>query len=82
MLANGGDCADCDSGAVVLPGADDVERHARQQHDNAAVRFKPEARRCSARIGKDGGAFRNHGLAHVDFRHRAAEAAKAFLNVP
>ncbi len=55
--------------------------HAGKQNDDVAVRFEPEAGRGAAWIGKHGGAFGDHGLARVDFRHGAAEASKAFLNL-
>ena len=46
-----------------------------------AARFDPEAGRGAARIRKHRGAFGDHRLAAIDFRHHAAEAAKAFLDV-
>ena len=45
-----------------------------------AVRFEPQAGRGTVRIREYRRAFRNHGLALVDFRHGPGEAAKTFLN--
>ena len=45
-----------------------------------SIGFEPESRRGAARIRENRGAFGDHGLADVDFRHGAGEAAEAFLN--
>ena len=55
--------------------------HAGKQHEDVSIGFEPESRRGAARIWENRGAFGDHGLAHVDFRHGAREAAKAFLDV-
>ena len=55
-------------------------RHAGKQNDDVAIGFEPQSRRGAARVGQNRGAFGNHGLTIVDFGHRAAEAAKAFLD--
>ena len=53
---------------------------AGKQDDDVAFGFDPQAGSGAARIGKHDGALRDHGLARVDFRHGAGEAAEAFLN--
>ena len=54
--------------------------HAGKEDEDVPVGFEPETRRGAARILENRGAFGNHGLADVDFRHGAGEAAEAFLD--
>ena len=55
-------------------------RRTREENHDAAIRLEPQAGRGAAIIFKDGGAFGNHGLAHVHFGHGAANLAKARLD--
>src|ERR1700722_12287660 len=51
-----------------------------QQNYDVAFGFDPQAGSGAARVRQDYGAFRDHGLAHINFRHGARKFAKTFLN--
>ena len=50
--------------------------HTGQQHNYAITLFDPQSGGGTSRIIQCFGAFGNHGLAHIYFRHFAPEAAK------